>query len=163
MTLSLILRFNLRFGGHSIWSASTSRTIYDQDFGAWAPHNLKANESTWRTTWCIWRKNQKQPERCSDYLKYSKMPSQVLDACRTRLRKARGPVRPGTVGLLIDIECSRVRDRSWMYLTSFVTTRIGVELAAVQRKLPDRAIVGLQLYSARTFHVTLSARHYYIT
>ena len=33
MTLSLILRFNLRLGGYSIWSASTSRTIYDQDFG----------------------------------------------------------------------------------------------------------------------------------
>ena len=34
VTLSLILRFNLRLGGYSIWSASTSRTIYDQDFGA---------------------------------------------------------------------------------------------------------------------------------
>ena len=65
-------------------------------------------------------------------------------------------VRPGTVGLLIDIECSRVRDSSWMYLTSFLTTRIGIELAAVQRKLPDCVVVGLQLYSARTFHVTLS-------
>ena len=43
-----------------------------------------------------------------------------------------------------------------MYLTSFVTTRIGVELAAVQRKLPDYIVVGLQLYSARTFHVTLT-------
>ena len=66
-------------------------------------------------------------------------------------------VRPGAVGLLIDIECSRVRDSSWMYLTSFVITRIGVELAAVQRKLPDCVVVGLQLYSARTFHVTLSS------
>ena len=47
-----------------------------------------------------------------------------------------------------------------MYLTSFVTTRIGVGLAAVQRKLPDHAVVGLQLYSARTFHVTLSPRIY---
>ena len=27
MTLSLIHRFNLRLGGYSIWSASTSRTI----------------------------------------------------------------------------------------------------------------------------------------
>ena len=27
MTLSLILRFTLRLGGYSIWSASTSRTI----------------------------------------------------------------------------------------------------------------------------------------
>ena len=66
------------------------------------------------------------------------------------------PVRPGAAGLLIGIECSRVRDSSWMYLTSLVTTRIGVELAAIQRKLPDYVIVGLQLYSARTFHVTLS-------
>ena len=72
VTLSLILRFNLRLGGNSIWSASTSRTIYDQDFGAWAPHNLEANGSTWRTTRRIWRKNQNQPERCSDYLKCSK-------------------------------------------------------------------------------------------
>src|SRR6185312_13788328 len=47
-----------------------------------------------------------------------------------------------------------------MYLTSLVTTRIGVELAAVQRKLPDRAVVGLQLYSARTFHVNLFPRIY---
>ena len=65
-------------------------------------------------------------------------------------------IRPGTVGLLIDIECSKVRDSSWMYLTSFVTIRIGIELAAVQRKLPDYVVVGFQLYSARTFHVTLS-------
>ena len=41
-----------------------------------------------------------------------------------------------------------------MYLTSFVTTRIGIELAALQRKLPDCVVVGLQLYLARTFHVT---------
>ena len=33
MTLSLILRFNLRLGGYSIWSASTSRTIYMIDSG----------------------------------------------------------------------------------------------------------------------------------
>src|SRR6185437_7229312 len=63
-------------------------------------------------------------------------------------------------GLLIDIEYSRVRDSSWMYLTSFVTTRIGIELATVQRKLPDCVVVGLQLYSARTFHLTLSLRIY---
>ena len=64
-------------------------------------------------------------------------------------------VRPGAAGLLIGIECSRVRDSSWMYLISIVTTRIGIELAAVQRKLPDCVVVGLQLYSARTFHITL--------
>ena len=66
------------------------------------------------------------------------------------------PVRPGTARLLIGIERSRVRDNSWIYLTLLVTTQIGIELAAVQRKLPNRAVEGLQLYSARTFHVTLS-------
>jgi len=77
-------------------------------------------------------------------------------------RQSAGPVcvKPGTAGLLIDIECSRVRDGSWMYLISLVTARIGVELAAVQRKLPDYVVVGFQLYSARTFHVTLSPRIY---
>ena len=70
------------------------------------------------------------------------------------------PVRHGIAGLLVGIECSRVRDRSWMYLTSLVTTRIGVELATVQKKLPDCVVVGLQLYSAKTFHVTLSPRIY---
>ena len=29
MTLSLILQFNLRLGGYSIWSASTSHTTYE--------------------------------------------------------------------------------------------------------------------------------------
>ena len=72
----------------------------------------------------------------------------------------RHSVRPGAAGLLIGIECSRVRDRSWMYLTSLVTTQIGVELAVLQRKLPDRDEVGLQLYSARTFHINLSLRIY---
>ena len=54
-----------------------------------------------------------------------------------------GGVRRGAAGLLIGIEYSRVRDSSWMYLTSFLTTRIGVELAIVQRKLPDYVVVGL--------------------
>ena len=65
-------------------------------------------------------------------------------------------VRPGAAELLIGLEYSRVRDSSWMYLISYVTTRLGVELAAIQRKLPDCVVVGLQLYSARTFHVILS-------
>ena len=69
-------------------------------------------------------------------------------------------VRLGAAGLLISIEYSRVRDSSWMYLNSLVTTRIGVELAVVQRKLPDCVVVRLQLYSAWTFHVTLSPRIY---
>ena len=31
MTLSLIHRFNLRLGGYSIWSASTLRTILEEE------------------------------------------------------------------------------------------------------------------------------------
>ena len=69
-------------------------------------------------------------------------------------------VRPGAAGQLIGLEYSRVRDSSWMYLTFLVTTQIGVELVVVQRKLPGCVVVGLQLYSARTFHVTLSPRTY---
>ena len=84
--------------------------------------------------------SERRPRGHFDYLKYSKMTSQVLDACRTRLRRARGLVRPRAVGLIIGIECSRARDSSCMYLTSLVTTQIGIDLAAVQRKLPDRAV-----------------------
>ena len=70
--------------------------------------------------------------------------------------KSSGACQTQAAGLLIGIEYSRVRDSLWMYLTSFVNTQIGVELAAVQRKLPDCVVVGFQLNSARTFHVTIS-------
>ena len=46
------------------------------------------------------------------------------------------PVRPGAAGLLIGIECSRVRDSAWMYLISFVTTQIGIELVVVHGNYP---------------------------
>ena len=45
-------------------------------------------------------------------------------------------VRHGAAGLFIGIECFRVSDSSWMYLTSFVTTLIGVVLAVVQGNYP---------------------------
>ena len=35
-------------------------------------------------------------------------------------------------GLLIGVECPRENDSAWMYLTSVVTTRIGVKLIVVQ-------------------------------
>ena len=52
--------------------------------------------------------------------------------CERRARVGVAGVRPGAAGLLIVIEYSSVRDNLWMYLTPLVTTRIGVELAAVQ-------------------------------
>ena len=68
------------------------------------------------------------------------MPPSPDDAAQSggeNEKKQKAAVRPRAVGLLIGIECSRIRDNSWMYLTSLVTIRIGVVLAAVQRKLPD--------------------------
>ena len=54
---------------------------------------------------------------------------------RRRQEGGRG-VRLGAAGLLTGIECSRVRDSSWMYFTSFVTTLIGIVLVAVQGNYP---------------------------
>ena len=52
-------------------------------------------------------------------------------------------IRPRAAGLHIGIECSGVRDSSWMYFTSLIIIRMGVGLAAVQRKLSDCVVVGL--------------------
>ena len=46
------------------------------------------------------------------------------------------PVRSGAAGLLIGVEYSRVRDSTWIYLTLFVTTRLGVELVDVLGNYP---------------------------
>ena len=127
-----LLHMESEYFAHHIWSRfwglSTSQPRsnykYLEDFSA---HQKEDPEATRRMFWLL--------EVLEDAV-------QVLDACRTRLRRARGLIRPGTAGLLTGIECSRVRDSSWMYLTSFVITRIGIELAAIQRKLPDCVVVG---------------------
>ena len=49
--------------------------------------------------------------------KHSKTPLEALDACRIRLRRARGLVKLGAAGLLTGVEYSRVRDSTWIYLT----------------------------------------------
>ena len=104
MTLSQILQFNLRLGGYSIRSASTSRTIYDQDLRFEHLTALKQTEVLGGLLNEAEGEIQKQLEVCFDYLKYTMMPCQVLDACRTRLRRARGLVRPGAAGLLTGVE-----------------------------------------------------------
>ena len=40
--------------------------------------------------------------------------SEALDACRTRLQRARGLVRPGTTGLPTGIEYPRVGSSTWL-------------------------------------------------
>ena len=46
-------------------------------------------------------------------------PSEVLNACTTRLRRARGLVGPGTAGLPTGTEYSRVGNSAWTRPTSF--------------------------------------------
>ena len=65
--------------------------------------------------------------------------SEVLNACRTRLRRTRGLVRPGAVGLLTGVEYSRVGSTAWVHPTSTVTTRTTVELARVQENYPTHS------------------------
>ena len=132
MTLNLILPFNLRLGGYSIWSTNTSRTIYDQDLGLEHLIAFKQTEVPRGLLDEAEGEIQKQPEGCSDYVKYLKMPSQVLDACKTRLRRARGLVRPGAAGLLTGVKYSRVGSSTWIRLTSIVTTRTTLGLVDVQ-------------------------------
>ena len=55
--------------------------------------------------------------------------SEILNACRTRLRRVRGLVRPGAAGLLTGKEYSRVGRTAWVLPTSTVTTRTAIELA----------------------------------
>ena len=64
------------------------------------------------------------------------LPFRVSIDIRDTMRYKDVIVRPGTTGLLIGIECSRVRDSTWLYLGSLVTTRIGAELTAVQGNYP---------------------------
>ena len=54
---------------------------------------------------------------------------EVLNAHRTRLRRARGLVRPGAAGLLTGVEYSRVGSTAWVHPAPSVTTRTSVELA----------------------------------
>ena len=148
MTLSLILLLNLGLGDYSIWSASTSRTIleeeirgqkhliasmqpgkYSEDYskrsmdsedGQPAPEALDALVAQ------IMKSRSSQSTR--------RTSSEALDACWTRLRRARGLVRPGTAGLLTDAEYSRVGSSTWICPTSIVSTRIRVELVDVHEK-----------------------------
>ena len=76
--------------------------------------------------------NSKRCEHSVDYSKNSKTSSEVFDACRTRLRRARGLVRPGAAGLLIGIECSRIRGGTWTIYYPLVTNRSELGLVGTE-------------------------------
>ena len=73
-----------------------------------------------------------QTEDSRSFRSTRQMPSEALDTCRTRLRRARGLVRPGTAGLLTGAEYSRVGSSTWICPISIVSTRIGVEPVGVR-------------------------------
>jgi hypothetical protein len=104
LTLNLILRVNLRLGGYSIWSASLIAPHIKktgQLLGAWAPHSLDAAQEVLGG------------HLQSEVRENSKMPSEVSDACSTQLRRARGLVRPGHMGLYMLHTFPRIQDAIW--------------------------------------------------
>ena len=94
-----LLHMECEYFVHHIWSTFRGLSIsqpwssrkYLEDYTTYLKEGLKA---TRRVFWLL--------EVLEDAV-------QVLDTCRTQLRRARGLVRPGTAGLLTGIECSRVR------------------------------------------------------
>ena len=105
-----LLHMEREYFAHHVWSRfrglSTSQPRSNHEYlKDYSTHQKEDSEATRRMFWLF--------EVLEDVV-------QVLDACRTRLRRARGLVRPEAAGLFIGIECSRVTDSSWMYLTSLV-------------------------------------------
>ena len=64
--------------------------------------------------------------------KHSKTPSEVLDTCSTRLHRARGFAKPGAAGLLIGVECSRIRGGTWTIYYPLVTNRSELGLVGTE-------------------------------
>ena len=52
-------------------------------------------------------------------------------------------IRTGAEGLLTGVEYSRVRDSAWNVHYPHITTRLGIELVDIQKKLLDRVRVRL--------------------
>ena len=91
----------------------------------------------------VFERRLEAPDGCSVNMKYSKTPSQVLDACRIRLRRARGLVRPGAAGLLTGVEYSRVRDITWNVPYLFCNYLIRHRTSRCTKKLSYHVRVGL--------------------
>jgi len=71
--------------------------------------------------------------------------------------KDRGLVELGAAGLLIGVECYRIRDGTWPIPYAVITTWVRVELVGIEENYSSSNWVGLlSKYSVRIFHVTLS-------
>jgi hypothetical protein len=118
LTLSMILRVNLRLGGYSIWSASLIAPHIKEDNYSGHEH-LTASMQPRKYSEDIFKIKFRRTRR--HFQKYS-------DACSTRLRRARRLTRPGYTGLYTWHTFSRIRVRTWPTPYICVTTRSLVEL-----------------------------------
>jgi hypothetical protein len=109
LTLSLILRVNLRLGGYSIWSASLLATHIKkvgQLLRAWAPHSLDA------------AKEVLGGHLRDEVRENMKTPLEVLGCLQYSATKSSGLVRPGCTGLHTWHTSPRIRDGTWT--TSYI-------------------------------------------
>jgi hypothetical protein len=101
LTLSLILRVNLRLGDYSIWSASLIAPHIKktgQLLEVRAPHSLDAAKEVLRG------------HLQDEVQENSKTPSEVLGRLQNSPTKSLGLVRPGHIGLLTWHTPPRIRD-----------------------------------------------------
>ena len=139
MILNPIHQFKLRLGGYSIWSASTSCTIYTDSglehlIASMQPKKHSEDYTKeldglrgWMTCSGSTRNVRLHGQKTRGTRSTRRTSSEAPDTCRTRLQRARGLVRPGTTGLPTGIEYPRVGTSTWLCPTSFVSTRIRVE------------------------------------
>ena len=108
MTLSLIVRFNLRLGV-TPYGARVLCAPYMIKISGLEHLTASTQPKVLGRLLDVPKGRHRNNQEGSVHLVYSKMLPQVLDACRTRLRRAQGLVRPEAKGLLTSIECSRIR------------------------------------------------------
>jgi hypothetical protein len=132
LTLSMILRVNLRLGGYSIQSASLILPHIKEDNYSGYEH-LTALMQSRKYSEDIFKMKFGRTRRCLQ--KYS-------DACSTRLRRARGLVRPGYTGLYTWHTFPRIGVGIWStpyiccnYSYPSRTTPTVVKLVGYSRKL----------------------------
>jgi len=78
-------------------------------------------------------KDSKPEQRNPEAPESARWPSsEVLDACRTRLKSTRGLVGSGAMRLFAGVEYSRIRDGIWHVPYPLVPTQLGVELVDIQ-------------------------------